>query len=170
LFLKSVPTKAKQFMSMLERLPYDDPEYVAKLVASVSGFYNSDDSEEKLWNFALVHQPGGNFGGVILIATQKFICVLDAESLRSKLRIDWPWVCRFDVNYEDDAFQIVGLSFFRGDGLPADRAATTEPLTDAEVENWYFYTHADQEFFDFIIDCADEGDVLSSVDDGVRLL
>ena len=149
-------------------MPREDPNFESKLAKSLLGFYDPEGAETP-WTFALVHQPDSNFLGKVMMATPKALCIFDAETFRCNLAIDWPWLCRFDINH-DQNYQIVGLSFFCGEGHPADRAATGEPLTDAEVENWYFYTHSADDFFEYILDAADEADVLTEVDDGVPLL
>lgn len=167
LFLKSVHPKGKQFISTLERLPRQDPDFESKLAKSLEHY--GPDVTDMVWTFALAHQPNSNFLGKVMIATSKGLCIVDPQTFRCNLAIDWPWICRFDIK-QDQNYQIVGFSFFCGEGHPEDRAATGEPLADAEVENWYFYTHSSDDFFEYIIDAADEADVLSEVDDGRSLV
>lgn len=168
LFLKHVPDKAKGFFSSLERLPRVDPDYVAKMGTSMADI-NDDPAIEKPWTFALAHQPHSNFGGVVLVATPEGLSMLDAETLRIKLAVYWPWICRIDVRYDGD-YQIFGFTFFRGNGHPAERANKRTPLTDDEVELWYFYTHSSRDFYDYITEASNNDDVLSLVDDGRPLL
>jgi hypothetical protein len=139
LFLKHVPDKAKDFISALERLPRVDPEYTAKMGASIASMGEDDPAVEKLWTFALAHHAHSNFVGVVLVATPIGLIVLDAETLRRNLAVEWPWICRIDVKYDDD-YQIFGFTFFKGEGHPAERAAKRTPLTDDEVGLSYFFT------------------------------
>ena len=168
LFLKSVPPQSKQFLSRLEGLPGQDPDFENRLAKSVER-YDADVATDTVWTFALAHQPHSNFLGKVMMATPKGLCIVDPQTFRCNLAIDWAWLCRFDIKH-DGNYQIVGVTFFCGEGHPADRAKSGKPLADAEVELWYFYTHTTADFFEYVIEAADEADVLSVIDDGVSLL